>query len=246
MGDARGDRWVERALWRSACGEGGGQHHRCACAKEEAQHAKPDAAPFTPGTFAMLAHLSRVGMAHPPPCRSRALRQPTEDKEHARHDKEDNATKRPQKLIELPAYRVTPFPCADQNHYERAQDTRKYGAQRRGFDFSHLRARRPVKGRPTCPAHRPSPIAHRPSSIAHRPSSIGHRPSPIGHRPSVIAHRSSHVYFVVFAARAWATMSLTSCISVGTWYGMPSLIVHSMPPPWTIPARGSPGTMSPE
>src|SRR4029078_10104279 len=41
---------------------------------------------------------------------------------------------------------------------------------------------------------------------------------------------------VVFAAsrRAVATISRTSAISVGTWYGIPSLIVHAMPPPWAV------------
>ena len=41
-------------------------------------------------------------------------------------------------------------------------------------------------------------------------------------------------------------MSLTSFISVGTWYGMPSLIVHSMPPPWTDFTFGSFGFTLPE
>ena len=31
--------------------------------------------------------------------------------------------------------------------------------------------------------------------------------------------------------RARVTISLTSRINVGTWYGIPSLIVHSIPPP---------------
>src|SRR3989449_10454464 len=42
------------------------------------------------------------------------------------------------------------------------------------------------------------------------------------HCPAVVLGRRS---------RALTTMSFTSRISVGTWYGMPSLIVHSMPPP---------------
>src|SRR4051812_9828777 len=47
------------------------------------------------------------------------------------------------------------------------------------------------------------------------------------------------------AARAFRTMSLTSFINVGTWYGMPSLIVHSIPPPCTSFTFGSPGSRFP-
>ena len=47
------------------------------------------------------------------------------------------------------------------------------------------------------------------------------------------------------SSRAFATISFTSRISVGTWYGTPSLIVHSMPPPCTDFARGSFGRTSP-
>jgi hypothetical protein len=59
-------------------------------------------------------------------------------------------------------------------------------------------------------------------------------------------HRLSDAVVRLRSSRALLTMSLTSRISVGTWYGTPSLIVHSMPPPCTDLARGSFGRMSPE
>src|SRR2546422_6832963 len=50
----------------------------------------------------------------------------------------------------------------------------------------------------------------------------------------------------VRSARPLATRSFTSLTSAGTWYGMPSLIVHSMPPPCTLFTFASPGFTMPE
>ena len=54
---------------------------------------------------------------------------------------------------------------------------------------------------------------------------------------------SSGHWFYCRPFRAAATISRVSFISVGTWYGMPSLMVHSMPPPCATFTFGSPGAI---
>jgi alpha-N-arabinofuranosidase len=68
-------------------------------------------------------------------------------------------------------------------------------------------------------------------------------PNTLAPRAGPVARRAGEIYCCDVdrgrSARAFVTMSLTSFMSVGTWYGMPSLIVQSMPPPCTVFTLGS-------
>ena len=81
----------------------------------------------------------------------------------------------------------------------------------------HQQQEREGKRKATTPQDHPRSLRH-----GNPPDSSGFRSYS---RPAVVLPRS---------ARALPTMSRTSRISVGPWYGMPSLIVHSTPPPCTL------------